>query len=133
MDAYGYNALSGFFGSSSRKDKKKEEIAYLEKMYNLQNQQMQAEEQARFQSQQLIDQSYKIAEQLTTGDHTRKSDKEAVEKVNSLQYELPAYRDEFLEYHELTDAQFVEYTERVRNLDIWHKVKGQWRLKHELS
>ena len=82
MDAYGYNALSGFFGSSSRKDKKKEEIAYLEKMYNLQNQQMQAEEQARFQSQQLIDQSYKIAEQLTTGDHTRKSDKEAVEKIS---------------------------------------------------
>ena len=43
---------------------------------------MQAEEQARFQSQQLIDQSYKIAEQLTTGDHTRKSDKEAVEKIS---------------------------------------------------
>lgn len=58
---------------------------------------------------------------------------EAVQKVNALQYELPAYRDEFLEYHELTDVQFVEYTERVRNLDIWHKVKGQWRLKYELS
>jgi N-acetyl sugar amidotransferase len=58
---------------------------------------------------------------------------EAVEAVNAVQYEEPAYLNEFLEYHQLTEAEYRECVERSRNLDIWHKCNGQWRLKHDLS
>ena len=60
------------------------------------------------------------------------SREEAVERVNDLQYDLPAYIPEYLEYHQLTEDEFWECAEAWRNHDIWHKVNGQWRLKVEL-
>ena len=60
--------------------------------------------------------------------------KEAVELVLSKQYEFPyEYFNEFLEYHQITEAGFHECEERWRNHDIWKKVNGQWRLKYELE
>ena len=60
--------------------------------------------------------------------------KEAVELVLSKQYEFPyEYFNEFLEYHQITEAEFHECEERWRNHDIWKKVNGQWRLKYELE
>lgn len=62
------------------------------------------------------------------------SREEAVENVNAIQYEFPGeYLAEFLEYHQLTETEFWESAERWRNHDIWHRVDGQWRLRHELS
>jgi len=59
---------------------------------------------------------------------------EAVEIVRSKQYEFPhEYLDEFLEYHQLTEAEFHACEERWRNSDIWHKVSGQWQLKKEID
>lgn len=64
----------------------------------------------------------------------RMSRKEAVDLVRSKQYEFPhEYLKEFLEYHQITEAEYRNCEERWRNHDIWHKVNGQWRLKNELS
>ena len=63
----------------------------------------------------------------------RMSREPAVEHVRSKQYEFPhEYLKEFLEYHEITESEFRECEESWRNHDIWHKVNGQWRLKHEI-
>jgi N-acetyl sugar amidotransferase len=58
---------------------------------------------------------------------------EGVEHVRALQYEKPAYLPEFLEYHELTHTEFEACVERFRNPDLWHKVRGEWRLRHEIA
>ena len=59
---------------------------------------------------------------------------EAVEEVNRLQYEFPnEYLAEFLEYHSLSEVEFWECAERWRNHDLWRRVDGQWRLRHELT
>lgn len=60
------------------------------------------------------------------------SREEAVEKVNAVQYDLPAYIPEFLEYHQLTEEELWKCFERWRNHDIWSKVNGKWRLKVDL-
>ena len=38
MDAFGYNALSGFYGSSQRKSIRQQQIAYLQQIYQMQQQ-----------------------------------------------------------------------------------------------
>ncbi|MDQ3002358.1 MAG: N-acetyl sugar amidotransferase [Fibrobacterota bacterium] len=64
----------------------------------------------------------------------RMTRKEAVELVREKQYEFPIeYLPEFLEYHELTEREYFQCQEKWRNLDIWHKVNGTWRLKLELT
>jgi len=45
--------------------------------------------------------------------------KEAIDKINEVQYQLPAYLDEFLEYHELTEKLFYGKIEELRNKKIW--------------
>lgn len=63
----------------------------------------------------------------------RMSREEAVTLVQSKQYEFPhEYLPEFLEYHQITETEFWDCTERWRNPEIWHKVNGNWRLKNEL-
>lgn len=58
----------------------------------------------------------------------------AVEQVREKQYEFPGeYLREFLDFHQITETTFFEHAERWRNLDIWHKVGNQWRLKWELA
>ena len=55
---------------------------------------------------------------------------EAVDLVNSLQYEFPKeYFYEFLEYHELPETEFWEAVARWRNTEIWEKRGSDWRLK----
>ena len=62
--------------------------------------------------------------------NARMTREEAVEIVNARQYEFPGeYLKEFLEYHEITEAQFWETVEWFRNPVIWHKLDGRWRLK----
>lgn len=59
---------------------------------------------------------------------------EAVEAVREKQYEFPGEAlPEFLEFHQMKEADFFEHAESWRNHDIWHKVNGTWRLKHELA
>jgi len=82
MDAYGYNALAGFFGSSSRKERRNEELQYMQAISKMQDQQ-QAQEDAQRQSfQQSIDQSYSIANDLLTGQHARQQDKEKIRQMS---------------------------------------------------
>jgi N-acetyl sugar amidotransferase len=60
--------------------------------------------------------------------------KTAVELVREKQYEFPIeYLREFCEYHDITEEQYFKCQESWRNLDIWHKVNGTWRLKNELA
>lgn len=82
MDAYGYNALSGFFGSSSRKQKRKDDIAYLTQIYNLQQQQQQAELVNQQNSQKIIDDAFALAQELTTGKNARKKDLDAIRQMS---------------------------------------------------
>jgi len=63
----------------------------------------------------------------------RMSRAEAVERVNAKQYEFPGeYLKEFLEFHQISDAQFWDTVESYRNREIWHQAKGEWRLKVDL-
>lgn len=57
---------------------------------------------------------------------------EAVQIVNKVQYDFPAYLSEFLEYHDLSENIFFDKVEELRNHDIWVKKSGLWRLRHEL-
>jgi N-acetyl sugar amidotransferase len=63
----------------------------------------------------------------------RMSREEAVEYVLELQYQFPEeYFAEFLNYHQITESEYYNCEEKFRNLDIWHRKNGQWRLKHEI-
>ena len=83
MDAFGYNALSGFFGSAGIKDVRMQELQYLEKIYNLRKMKQQEEEQRAQESQQLIDTAYSTAVELTTGKNTRRKDILDIESISS--------------------------------------------------
>lgn len=83
MDAFGYNALSGFFGSAGIKDVRMQELQYLEKIYNLRKMKQQEEEQRAKESQQLIDTAYSTAVELTTGKNTRRKDILDIESISS--------------------------------------------------
>ena len=82
MDAYGYNALAGFFGSSSRKERRNEELRYMQAISQMQNQQQAQEDAQRQAFQQSIDQSYSIANNLLTGQHARQQDKEKIRQMS---------------------------------------------------
>ena len=59
---------------------------------------------------------------------------EAVETVNRLNYDFPhEYYKEFLAFHDLSEGEFWETAEKWRNREIFHKVNGEWRLRHELG
>ena len=63
----------------------------------------------------------------------RMSREEAVDHVLNKQYEFPyEYLNEFLEYHQLTENEFWKCEEKWRNIEIWHKTNGNWRLKNEI-
>ena len=55
MDAYGYNALSGFLGSSNIKQQRAEELRYLQAIRNLQIQRQNEENALEQQNQQYLD------------------------------------------------------------------------------
>jgi len=67
---------------------------------------------------------------ITNGGMRRK---EVVDFVQKKQYEFPyEYLPEFLEYHQITESEFYQCADKYRNLKIWHKKNGAWRLKNEL-
>lgn len=82
MDAYGYNALAGFFGSSSRKERRNEELQYMQAISQMQDKQQAQEDAQRQAFQQSIDQSYSIANNLLTGQHARQQDKEKIRQMS---------------------------------------------------
>ena len=64
----------------------------------------------------------------------RMSREEGVQHVLEKQYEFPyEYLTEFLEYHQMTEDELHKCEDQYRNLDIWHKKNGKWRLKVEVS
>ena len=64
----------------------------------------------------------------------RLSREEAVKIVNSLQDQKP-FNDleDFLSFHMLTRQQFDETIETFRNLELWEKLDGEWRIKHKVA
>lgn len=64
----------------------------------------------------------------------RMTREEAVKIVNNLQEEFPIeYFQDFLNFHGLTQEEFWKISEKYRNLDIWEKVQGRWKLKYPLE
>jgi N-acetyl sugar amidotransferase len=58
---------------------------------------------------------------------------EAVKLVHEKQYEFPKeYFQEYLEYHEITEAEYRANEDRWRNPLLWQKTGGEWRLKFPL-
>lgn len=63
----------------------------------------------------------------------RMTREEAVKRVNEVQYQFPKeYFEEFLEYHQITAADYHAVEDKFRNLKIWEKRRGEWRLKNDL-
>ena len=46
--------------------------------------------------------------------------------------EIIEYFEEFCKYHHITESQYFKKQESLRNLEIWHKIDGTWRLRTEL-
>lgn len=62
------------------------------------------------------------------------SREEAVKIVNGLQDQLPLNDfEDFLEFHDLSEAEFWKTAESFRNLDIWKKCGEKWVLKNPLK
>ena len=74
MDAYGYNALSGFLGSSNIKQQRAEELRYLQAIRNLQRQRENEANALEQQNQQYLDAAFNAAVELTTGQNARQKD-----------------------------------------------------------
>jgi N-acetyl sugar amidotransferase len=69
--------------------------------------------------------------QIWNGRMTRE---EAVRQVREVQYDFPKeYFQEFLEYHQVSEAEFWQSCDHWRNHDIWQMVGNEWRLKVEVS
>ena len=64
----------------------------------------------------------------------RMTREQAIEKIESLQYEFPIeYFQDFLDFHYLTQEEFWEIAEKYRNQNIWDKINGRWRLKYPIN
>jgi len=64
----------------------------------------------------------------------RMTREEAVKKVKALQYEFPIeHFQDFLDFHQLTQEEFWAVAEKFRNLDIWTKTDGRWRLTYPIE
>lgn len=75
--------------------------------------------------------SYDAAQEIRNGKITRE---EGVNLVRKFDQEFPAkYFPDFLEYIGISEAEFHETVDRYRSPHLWHKVDGQWQLKHVVS
>ena len=83
MDAFGYNAMSGFFGSSNRKERRRQEMQYIQSILQMQQQEQQVETQNRLAMQEIIDKSYETANTLLTGQHARDKDRERIKNMSN--------------------------------------------------
>jgi N-acetyl sugar amidotransferase len=72
--------------------------------------------------------SYDAAQEIRNGKLTRD---EGVELVKKYDLEFPSkYYEDFLEYIDCNEAQFVSIIDKFRPNFLWHKTKDQWELKY---
>lgn len=75
--------------------------------------------------------TYDAAQEIRNGKITRD---EGVNLVKKFDQEFPAkYFHEFLEYIDITEAEFWETVDRYRSPHLWEKVNGKWLLKHTVG
>ncbi len=75
--------------------------------------------------------TYDAAQEVRNGKITRE---EAVHLVNKYDLEFPAkYFKEFLNYIDTSEAEFHAIVDRFRSPHLWHKVDGEWVLRHRVS
>lgn len=71
--------------------------------------------------------SYDAAQEIRNGKITRE---EGVNLVQKFDQEFPAkYFKDFLEYIDVTEAEFHETIDKYRSPHLWHKVDGEWQLR----
>jgi N-acetyl sugar amidotransferase len=64
----------------------------------------------------------------------RMSRDDAIDIVNRLTDEFPQeYFQDFLRFHQITEAEFDDTVEKFRNKDVWSMADGQWQLRHALT
>ena len=72
--------------------------------------------------------TYDAAQEVRNGKITRE---EGVSLVKRYDQEFPKkYFKEFLEYIGISERQFLETVDNFRSPNLWHKVDGEWCLKH---
>ena len=75
--------------------------------------------------------SYDAAQEVRNGKITRE---EAVNLVHQFDQEFPAkYFQDFLEYVDVSEAEFHETVDRFRSPHLWHMIDGVWTLRHKIS
>ena len=113
MDAYGYNALSGFLGSSNIKQQRAEELRYLQAIRNLQIQRQNEANALEQQNQQYLDQAFKVAVELTTGQNARQKDLLDLQELS--QNLLDPINEKIRMAGSLQKAQRLGISEDIRN------------------
>lgn len=75
--------------------------------------------------------TYDAAQEIRNDKITRE---EGVALVRKYDQEFPRkYYKEFLEYVGLSEVEFVDTVDRFRSPNLWEKVGGDWRLRHQVS
>ena len=113
MDAYGYNALSGFLGSSNIKQQRAEELRYLQAIRNLQIQRQNEATALEQQNQQYLDAAFNAAVELTTGPNARQKDLLDLQELS--QNLLDPINEKIRMAGSLQKAQRLGISEDIRN------------------
>ncbi len=113
MDAYGYNALSGFLGSSNIKQQRAEELRYLQAIRNLQRQRENEANALEQQNQQYLDAAFNAAIELTTGPNARQKDLLDLQELS--QNLLDPINEKIRMAGSLQKAQRLGISEDIRN------------------
>ena len=113
MDAYGYNALSGFLGSSNIKQQRAEELRYLQAIRNLQIQRQNEANALEQQNQQYLDAAFNAAVELTTGQNARQKDLLDLQELS--QNLLDPINEKIRMAGSLQKAQRLGISEDIRN------------------
>lgn len=75
--------------------------------------------------------TYDAAQEVRNGKITRE---EAVHLVRKYDQEFPdRYFKEFLQYIDITEAEFWETVDRFRSPHLWNKLDGVWQLRHTVA
>ena len=103
MDAFGYNALSGFLGSSNRKSNKQQQLRYLDSILQSQQRQQLIEQKNAQDSQRIVNESYELALKSITGEHARPKD--------------------ILDFTQLSQSLLEPINEKIRQAGSYEKAK----------
>lgn len=75
--------------------------------------------------------SYDAAQEIRNGKITRD---EGVNLVKLFDQEFPyKYFRDFLEYIDISEAEFFDTVDRFRSPHLWHKFNGKWELRHPIK